>query len=824
MWTERVVERIVASSTPILLEGDDAWGVSFALEALGSRTRLAWVALDASAENDYVAQGNALAGAINKAVGARLLPMALPYAANLQLFMQQRDIVEPLTIALQDARWAPDLAVSLAALHDDRIKVVLATALPNGIPGLNDMARIAKGELALTPAEAVELLAPEVEGAAAARLWRRSKGRYPELLRLRALHGGVPIPTLPAADGARVDRRDALLAEPDEVIDALVRARDWLRAVELAALSRPTRLPQLLPRGGPAYQRLGLLKRLHLLLETAAGDRARSPERMSDEDVEVVLAWRFLAAFSVGRDDELRPVVEAWLEHHEAPELRARYAGTLPDLARAAAEARRAAAARPTPLTLFQHGRLHADAEEGAALLLRAVDMAEREDADYAVVRNAGALAERLAHAGRFREAVTWGAWALAEYDKRDIQDGKRRLRLFNNWAYASVLTGRSLGLDAPLRELVSALEGTLPSLAASLRATRAAFELSRGGAAGAEAAVALARSNLPTVQRRHHGRFALELVRALLEVGEEAEAQSLGAAAAELGRGDEPYYRGMGVTAHGVALARSDPQRAAPLLAEAMAITALPAETRCMAALYWLAATGNAPSELPATVAAFFEDLDKSGLRALSGPEPAFHDVWGQLLGEGARLELRFFGAPEARLDGVPVNLTPAGAEVVLLLSEHPEGLSEQQLHARLFEDGEGARPVTLRVRVARLRERLPVSAAPYRLEVPYDTDLARLRERLRQGDVPGAVELYRGPLLGASDAGGVRSLRHATEELLRQAVLQCGSVDELLKLAGVLVDDLTLWEAAEERLPPDDPRAIFVRAQVRRLSVEYG
>ncbi len=334
----------------------------------------------------------------------------------------------------------------------------------------------------------------------------------------------------------------------------------------------------------------------------------------------------------------------------------------------------------------------------------------------------------------------------MREYDKRDIQDGQRRLRLLNNWAYACILTGRSLGLEEQLQDLRVALEGTLPTLAANFRSTLVALELSRGNAAEA---VVLARANMDRVQRRQQGRFALELVRTLVESGDLPGAMREGRAAAELTRQDGEYFRGLGQVAHGLALALTQPAAAVPLLWEAMAFTALAAETRCMAALYWMRAAGEGPEALPTDVRVLFNDLTEAGLRTLSGPEAEFHRVWRGLLGADTRLELRFFGKAEARMDGTPVRLTRTGAEILLMLSEHPGGLTEEQLHARLFEDGQGVEPVTLRVRVSRLRERVPVTDSPYRLGLEHDSDLSRLRRRLDEGDVQGAVEVYRGPLL---------------------------------------------------------------------------
>ena len=68
------------------------------------------------------------------------------------------------------------------------------------------------------------------------------------------------------------------------------------------------------------------------------------------------------------------------------------------------------------------------------------------------------------------------------------------------------------------------------------------------------------------------------------------------------------------------------------------------------------------------------------------------------------------------------------------------------------------------------------------------------------------------------------MEELRLELEETLRQAVLASGRLDLLLTLAERLGEDLELWEALLERLPPEDPRLPIAQARVARLRREYG
>jgi len=197
--------------------------------------------------------------------------------------------------------------------------------------------------------------------------------------------------------------------------------------------------------------------------------------------------------------------------------------------------------------------------------------------------------------------------------------------------------------------------------------------------------------------------------------------------------------------------------------------------------------------------------------------------------LAPGLRPEARAFllGQAEAPLlrllgEGPLPSLGPRGTEALALLLAHKEGLSGEALAEALYgEPNLGA----LKALLHRLRGKdLRVSCAPYRLATPPPSDLSAFLKALSQGDLEGALALYRGPLLPWSQAPGVEELRLELEETLRQAVLASGRLDLLLTLAERLGEDLELWEALLERLPPEDPRLPIAQARVARLRREYG
>jgi hypothetical protein len=207
---------------------------------------------------------------------------------------------------------------------------------------------------------------------------------------------------------------------------------------------------------------------------------------------------------------------------------------------------------------------------------------------------------------------------------------------------------------------------------------------------------------------------------------------------------------------------------------------------------------------------------------RELCGLVKGFWDLSDEPSPEAAPLELRFLGQSKVLLGQKLAPLRLRFAELLTALALHPEGCSCEQLTLLVY--GEGANPNCCKTELCRLRDQIPIGSRPYRLETPVHADFLKLRDLLAAGRVEEAVALYQGPLLPNSEAPVVVELRETLEESLRQAVLVCGEVEVLWKLAGRLKDDLELWESALSRLNRHDPRWAIAYAHNARLSRDFG
>jgi hypothetical protein len=117
---------------------------------------------------------------------------------------------------------------------------------------------------------------------------------------------------------------------------------------------------------------------------------------------------------------------------------------------------------------------------------------------------------------------------------------------------------------------------------------------------------------------------------------------------------------------------------------------------------------------------------------------------------------------------------LTGRHADILVLLSRHPEGLSAD--HLAMLLDDKDLDVVTIRAEMSRLRKVVGpelIESRPYRLMTDIDSDLGAVFEALSHGDVALALDRYTGPLLSQSASPAIARLRTELATTLRAAVV---------------------------------------------------
>lgn len=215
------------------------------------------------------------------------------------------------------------------------------------------------------------------------------------------------------------------------------------------------------------------------------------------------------------------------------------------------------------------------------------------------------------------------------------------------------------------------------------------------------------------------------------------------------------------------------------------------------------------------ATVAAVESELR---LLLLESPKP---------LGDStARLQVLGPAAILTRA-GERIRLSQRHAEILLLLVEHPEGLSAD--HLALLLDESELDPVTIRAELSRVRKLVGaggIGSKPYRLLIDLRTDVDEVRAALARGDAKAALRAYPGALLPRSLAPGIAELRAELRERLRAALLTSRDRRLLARWTGSVEgrDDSAAWAAYLGALDPGSSLYAQVKAQLRVLDTRLG
>lgn len=171
----------------------------------------------------------------------------------------------------------------------------------------------------------------------------------------------------------------------------------------------------------------------------------------------------------------------------------------------------------------------------------------------------------------------------------------------------------------------------------------------------------------------------------------------------------------------------------------------------------------------------------------------------------------------------GGRVRLSRRHTEILLLLAEHPAGLSGDELAVLLSDDE--LSDVTVRAEVSRLRRAvgpLLSESRPYRLTRALRTDADTVRDALALGDTAGALTAYAGPVLPRSEAPGVDRVRADLCTDVRAAVLASRDAELLCRwvASDEGADDWAAWRALAACTPSGS--AAHLRAVARLHAVE--
>jgi tetratricopeptide (TPR) repeat protein len=490
------------------------------------------------------------------------------------------------------------------------------------------------------------------------------------------------------------------------------------------------------------------------------------------------------------------------------------------------AQAQRAYDAKPSAFTLFQVGAKTPDTKKSIELLEASVKLATDEGRGYEVVRNGLVLIERLILQGNYTQAVSWGEWGLAEFDKRDLKDNLCRLDVLNAWAYARILCGELAGLESILAENISHLEVAYPSLARNFRSTLGDYLIVLNRP---HEALKFYKENLVTAPRYQVAAAIHDVTRALLEIGNVDEAIELCRNTPDLLENESPIGAGDVNLAYGMALSLQKPEEAEKYLDIALEkfSSVFTADRYVQSSLYlafvrYKLGKAEEASRILKLCDESFYTLSASGLKLLAGPEEQFRDIFSLMQNrESVDLELRLFGEGEVWLRNERLAVQPLWLEILAIMcfKERPLGLEE--LLSFLY--GDDGNKDNLKSNLSKMRRVFPISQHPYRLELTHSTDVSKIQTLLADSKTAEALKLYKGSILPYSNSPFIRRMDEVLAEAIRQAVLQSKDSEALFSLLEYDEEDLELLETLSGVMAKSDPRSSVVGAKLKQLHKDY-
>ncbi|NTY59223.1 helix-turn-helix domain-containing protein [Mycolicibacterium sphagni] len=170
---------------------------------------------------------------------------------------------------------------------------------------------------------------------------------------------------------------------------------------------------------------------------------------------------------------------------------------------------------------------------------------------------------------------------------------------------------------------------------------------------------------------------------------------------------------------------------------------------------------------------------------------------------------------------------LTGRHADILVLLSRHPEGLSAD--HLAMLLDDKDLDVVTVRAEMSRLRKVVGaevIDSRPYRLLIPITTDIGEVDEALDAGNVTAALDRYPGPLLPQSISPAVGRLRTELTMTLRAAVLATGDPVVLRRWLNSPDgrDDRDGWRALHDGTLPGSVQQAQAHGKLAGLDIDLA
>ena len=311
-WVQRLKRHILQAEQVVNLQAPVELGGPYLLDALrGQLPAMVWFEIKDREKNDLVLQTNKLIAAFNKTMGQKIIDHGVTPPYILTVLQRHDTIFDRCVFVLSGSEHAPELIETLRGTIrlGHRFVVMGEADVPESIQIDQKILRLTKEEAHQLVTEHFQL-APECSK----QVLQHSQGNFErfwvECHRLK----GLSVPHRPAADGKQWPAGHERIIEPAVLISLYLKKQRYLEALEMAVESVPEQVMDVLDIAASQAILQGEHQQLLRVLE-------KLPEEALNH--EEVWRWRLEAAYLGGKHMALKPQVLAYLEQHEAPDLRA---------------------------------------------------------------------------------------------------------------------------------------------------------------------------------------------------------------------------------------------------------------------------------------------------------------------------------------------------------------------------------------------------------------------------------------------------------------------------------------------------------------------
>lgn len=815
LWYERVGTQLLALPGRAFLACSRKSGIQKAVQRLHSLDVPVvelWVEEPIRAD----AISHLLAPAVSVALGAPLFGADVPTQQAIAILADYQRLVGPLSFVIGWANHCPEFALQLAAATDRGTNVLLVADSAVRAPAPTGFTQVSDAFLRLAYDEAILESRGAIADEDVAALLKTSGGQFArfktELARVVGDRGGVLGPSSFWGHRSNVDIGG--------LVTTYLRSGRLPDAFDLACAHLPARVEELMDAAGHHYFNRGAYEYVWIKLSMLPPEFTTSGR---------VAYWLASSAAATNRQAALKSHASNVMSHHDAPELRATTAVALAvdDML---AETSLAVQKKRSAVTLWAHAKALVRAghrAEPILLLREAMSVAERDEADHLVVDCAFCIAEIQLLQGNYKDSVDWARWALAEAEGREMGQTPKRVGGMALLATALLLLGQQDEAKLQLDRIALTDEQAADPKYGPVLSALGHLAFVEGDHDRAEHLYEAAHLSATA---GNYCLTAINVLAVLLAKGKRAAAQRLAETAYTVSRTSGQYEAALGDLMMGMAATGSQPARAERHLLAALAgFDSTTADIHAAQAASWLAVgrlrsgqRKEATEGLKLGLAGI-RQLGGTGWRLLCAAHPlteAARRLWPN---DEFEFEFAFLGGRVVRAGADAFDLGLRAAEIVAILAINQEGLSGELLSLHLYGDAQRA-PSTLKSNISRLRELIPISSGPYKIDATYRVDFLHVLQCLSDGELQRALNLYKGPLLPGSSAPLIAEWRGHVDDSVRLAVTRSSDPDHLIQLATLLDDDLELWEFARNSVSLNDYRRPVINARIRRIRANWG